>query len=1324
MEDLGTLTAATSRTGEWISDCASVTKAGNYARFYSFALGQEAEVTIDLESSQDTVLNLLEGSGTSGSVIANNDDVESGNTNSRVSRTLAAGTYTVEATTFGPATTGSFTLNIALSEGTGTPEPPPISGGCVEDLGTLTATREVGGSWASDCVSTNEPNTYARFYSFTLGQEAEVQIDLTSSEDTVLYLRGPVAGGVLFNDDVENGNTNSRIAATLSAGTYTVEASTYSAGRTGSFDLSIALSGDTTTPPPDSCVEDLGTLTETRELTGSWASGCDSQTRAGSHARYYTFTLAQEIGVTIDLALGLIGNADTYLYLRRGEARSGAILYENDDHQGSQTISQIETAEPLPAGVYTIEATTYSAGQTGLFDLSVALSGVTTTPPSDSCVEDLGTLGVTSGRISIGRHGQTWTDECASSNRDGRYAQYYTITLETPGEVTITLESDDADPYLYLLQGAGKDGTVEAENDDHEGSTSESQIKETLAAGVYTIEATTYSAGRTGRFNLTIVEPRVIGPQTAALIALYEAASGDNWLNSSNWLSNELVGEWYGVTTDEQGQVIGLSLMSNGLTGELPADLAWGTFTHLEWLNLSGNRLTGQIPVGLGDLPLLSLNLSGNRLTGQIPAGLGSPLLTSLNLSNNQLTGQIPAGLGGLLNLRHLNLSRNELNSGIPAELGGLVYLRYLNLSNNQLTGQIPGQLGSLDELRVLNLEQNQLNGEIPDQLGGLGNLRMLDLGHNRLNGEIPDQLGSLDDLKVLNLESQNPFSGSVSPGRDSTLNEDRYWLNGNIPSSLGGLTKLEELNLSDNRLSGTVPTALSSLESLLRLNLNDNLLAGSIPRSLNRLDNLTSLNLSSNELTGRIPTELGGLISLVRLDLSRNQLVGQIPEQLGHLDTLWLSGNRFEDCIPEELRGVGTQDFYQLGLQFCDEVPPEPPLEPPEPPPALTGDQVALLSFYEVTNAHSDTNWDSIVARERGKEEDSDCTFGDSSVLLDDWCGVTTNEDGRVIELILSGHGHDLRGNITPALGNLEMLTHLDLSRNKLGNADGEDNDIPLRLGELTNLEVLNLSHNRDRGKFKLGKHPGMSGEIPAELGKLTNLKQLILNDNSLNWVPADLANLTSLTYVDFSRNEFWQSIESALFTLVRSRDLNYELTIKVSGNPWFAASEEGKGWVETDGPVSLTETGQETIVERELEALLSSVQEAQNRYSRAKLGYAIITSGGLRGVSRTLGSAALDELLDKVGFSLTTTTLGVAKLYYDAAIFDNPLVQQAVKSIITGLVLYPAWTTQDVVADFRQSIFAKIGLSCRDDMGNYYSKALYPGRVACEEAGYEWID
>ena len=64
IEDLGTLTADVSRAGEWISGCASVTKSGKYARFYSFTLGEEREVTIDLTSSEDTVLSLLRGAGT------------------------------------------------------------------------------------------------------------------------------------------------------------------------------------------------------------------------------------------------------------------------------------------------------------------------------------------------------------------------------------------------------------------------------------------------------------------------------------------------------------------------------------------------------------------------------------------------------------------------------------------------------------------------------------------------------------------------------------------------------------------------------------------------------------------------------------------------------------------------------------------------------------------------------------------------------------------------------------------------------------------------------------------------------------------------------------------------------------------------------------------------------------------------------------------------------------------------------------------------------------------------------------------------------------
>ena len=87
-----------------------------YARYYSFTLTESAEVTIDLTSNVDTYLYLREGSTTSGTALHDNDDIESGNTDSRIVATLAAGTYTIEATTYNEATTGSFTLSVSTGE--------------------------------------------------------------------------------------------------------------------------------------------------------------------------------------------------------------------------------------------------------------------------------------------------------------------------------------------------------------------------------------------------------------------------------------------------------------------------------------------------------------------------------------------------------------------------------------------------------------------------------------------------------------------------------------------------------------------------------------------------------------------------------------------------------------------------------------------------------------------------------------------------------------------------------------------------------------------------------------------------------------------------------------------------------------------------------------------------------------------------------------------------------------------------------------------------------------------------------------------------------
>ncbi len=106
----------------------------------------------------------------------------------------------------------------------------------------------------------------------------------------------------------------------------------------------------------------------------------------------------------------------------------------------------------------------------------------------------------------------------------------------------------------------------------------------------------------------------------AALVALYNATDGPNWNHNQNWLSDEPLDEWYGVTVEDE-RVTGLVLNANQLTGTIPSEL--GNLAGLEGLYLGRNRLTGSIPAELGNLALDTLDLSYNQLTGVLPSELG-----------------------------------------------------------------------------------------------------------------------------------------------------------------------------------------------------------------------------------------------------------------------------------------------------------------------------------------------------------------------------------------------------------------------------------------------------------------------------------------------------------------------------------------------------------------------------------------------------------------------------------------------------------------------------------------------------------------------------
>ncbi len=177
------------------------------------------------------------------------------------------------------------------------------------------------------------------------------------------------------------------------------------------------------------------------------------------------------------------------------------------------------------------------------------------------------------------------------------------------------------------------------------------------------------------------------------LVTLYNSTNGIGWKHSDNWLSDKPIGEWHGVTTDDEGRVTQLILAENGLIGEIPLEL--GDLAYLSRLELPGNLLIGYLPPELVNLTNLSvLDLSKNHLIGGIPSELSTlTILESLKLHENGLSGEIPSELGELSDLRELNLSRNQLIGEIPPELGNIANLTELNLRGNQLTGCIPDRL-------------------------------------------------------------------------------------------------------------------------------------------------------------------------------------------------------------------------------------------------------------------------------------------------------------------------------------------------------------------------------------------------------------------------------------------------------------------------------------------------------------------------------------------------------------------------------------------------------------------------------------------------------
>ncbi|GLJ28662.1 hypothetical protein SUGI_0564860 [Cryptomeria japonica] len=135
-----------------------------------------------------------------------------------------------------------------------------------------------------------------------------------------------------------------------------------------------------------------------------------------------------------------------------------------------------------------------------------------------------------------------------------------------------------------------------------------------------------------------------------------------------------------------------LFLHHNNLSGKIPVSLEG--CQKLELLDLSHNKLGGSIPreviVSLKNLQFY-LNLSCNSLRGSLPQEMSKIVMAqAIDISGNQLTGVIPISLGDCTALERLNLSHNAFQGPIPYSLSKLKNLQEIDISFNKLSGHIP----------------------------------------------------------------------------------------------------------------------------------------------------------------------------------------------------------------------------------------------------------------------------------------------------------------------------------------------------------------------------------------------------------------------------------------------------------------------------------------------------------------------------------------------------------------------------------------------------------------------------------------------------------
>lgn len=224
----------------------------------------------------------------------------------------------------------------------------------------------------------------------------------------------------------------------------------------------------------------------------------------------------------------------------------------SDDDGGDGCNARL-TFTLLETGTFRVVASSSGSGETGTYTIRV--SDRPGPPPTHGCgevdpgaLESLPTEGralrmgsVVTGRLGLG----------SPTVQDGRPAEAWQLDGRAGERVSIVLESDDFDSYLYLA-GPGLDGV---QTDDDGAGDLDSLIEITLPTdGSYRVIAAALSAGSSGAYTLRVEEPLDLGT----------LATDDRLIDLGQRIEGQLRSSDPVLVEGRRGQVWGL----NGVAGQ------------------------------------------------------------------------------------------------------------------------------------------------------------------------------------------------------------------------------------------------------------------------------------------------------------------------------------------------------------------------------------------------------------------------------------------------------------------------------------------------------------------------------------------------------------------------------------------------------------------------------------------------------------------------------------------------------------------------------------------------------------------------------------